>query len=292
MENTRGLLTKFRHHTKLHLTINENCKVDVPRELLDIFLQPHKLGYYYFIFMDEGTATYHANEQNITLADSQMVCGFPNQIFYNPPKNKNNRYHNFGFDENVLALLPQAYPFLHNPLNANLVSFDPLAKQRVKTLFSFLFQLVHAPDKYKNTEIILAYLNILLMEFNQAYFQGADHELVSNTRLSKYIEFKLAVETHLTEQQDIQTIAETLSITPSKLYGVVKEFSGVSPKEWITNRLIQEAQRKLQYSNVSAKELAYDLGFNDPGYFSRLFKKTTGKTVSAFLADVRDLSQG
>jgi AraC family transcriptional regulator, transcriptional activator of pobA len=290
MQDTKGLLQKFKHHVTLPLTVNENCKVYVPEDLLQIFLQPHKLGFYYFVFMDEGTATYHADQQDITLGASQMVCGFPNQVFYNSPKDQSNRYNNFGFDENLLSLLPQSYPFLHNPLNSNLVTFDPTSKQRIKVIFSFLFQLVHAPEKHQNTAIILAYLNILLLEFNNAYFQQYNQQVISDSRLSTYVAFKLAVETHLTEQYDVQTIAENLSVSTSKLYSVVKEFSGTSPKEWITNRLIQEAQRKLHYSNVSAKELAYELGFSDPGYFSRLFKKNTGKTVSAFLADVRDLS--
>jgi AraC-like DNA-binding protein len=290
MLDTKGLLNKFKHHTTLPLTVNENCKVDVPEDLLQIFLQPHTLGFYYFVFMDEGTATYHADQRDITLSGSQMVCGFPNQVFHNSPKDKNNRYNNFGFDENMLSYLPQFYPFLLNPLNSNLVTFDPASKQRVKTIFSVLFQLVHSSEKQKNTEIILAYLNILLFEFNKAYFQHGDQGVISNSRLSKYIEFKLAVETHLTEQQDVRLIAENLSTTTGRLYDIVKEFSGVSPKEWITNRLIQEAQRKLQFSHVSTKELAYDLGFNDPGYFSRLFKKNTGKTVREFLTDLRDLS--
>jgi AraC-like DNA-binding protein len=108
--------------------------------------------------------------------------------------------------------------------------------------------------------------------------------------LSKYIAFKLAVETHLTGQNDVQTIADKLAMTTSSLYSVVKEFSGVSPKEWMTNRLMLEAQRKLQYSTLSVKELAYELGFNDPNYFSRLFKKNTGKSVSEFLSNHNDLS--
>ncbi|PSL29032.1 helix-turn-helix domain-containing protein [Chitinophaga ginsengisoli] len=290
MQETKGLLSKFKHHNKLPLTLNENCKIAIPEDVLQILLQPHKLAFYYFVFMDQGTATYHADSQDITLSDSQMVCGFPNQIFDNSPKNKNNRYNNFGFDESLLALLPQSYPFLHNPLNSSLIAFDPASKQRVKAIFNILFQLVHSPEKQKNVEVILTYLNILLFEFNKAYFQHTDHEIISGSRLSKYIEFKLAVETHLTEQHDVHTIAAKLSMTTSSLYNIVKEFSGLSPKEWIINRLIQEAQRKLQYSDVSVKELAYDLGFNDPGYFSRLFKKSTGKSVSTYLTDLRDLS--
>jgi AraC family transcriptional regulator, transcriptional activator of pobA len=50
-----------------------------------------------------------------------------------------------------------------------------------------------------------------------------------------------------------------------------------------------EAQRKLQYSHLSVKELAYELGFNDPDYFSRFFKKCTGKSVSEFLEVRQDL---
>ncbi|WP_236049715.1 helix-turn-helix domain-containing protein [Hymenobacter negativus] len=47
-----------------------------------------------------------------------------------------------------------------------------------------------------------------------------------------------------------------------------------------------EAKRRLYYSHGSIKELAYDLGFNDLEYFSRLFKKTTGQTVSMYMQDL------
>jgi AraC-like DNA-binding protein len=60
----------------------------------------------------------------------------------------------------------------------------------------------------------------------------------------------------------------------------------LSPKEFITNRLILEAKRRLYYQEGSIKELAYDLGFNDPEYFSRLFKKVTGQTISMFVQDL------
>jgi AraC family transcriptional activator of pobA len=60
----------------------------------------------------------------------------------------------------------------------------------------------------------------------------------------------------------------------------------LSPKEFITNRLILEAKRRMYYSESSIKELAYDLGFNDPEYFSRLFKRVTGKSISMFVQDL------
>ncbi|MCF0055566.1 AraC family transcriptional regulator [Dyadobacter sp. CY356] len=290
MQETKGLLDKIKHHDKLLMTVNENCKINLPDEVLEKLLKPHKLDHYCFIFLDQGLETYKIDAEEITISDSQLVFGSPNQIFLNPSQKSHSLNYKAAFDENVLALLPNSFPFLLNPLNTNTITFDTDAKERVKSVFSNLFQLLHVSGKPKNTDIILAHLNTLLTEFNSAYFEQSKQHNIFNPKLSKYIAFKLAVETHLTEQHDVHTIAEKLAMTPSSLYGVVKSFSGVSPKEWMTNRLMLEAQRKLQYSSLSVKELAYELGFNDPDYFSRLFKKSTGKSVSAFLADHHDLS--
>lgn len=290
MQETKGLLDKIKHHDRLDITVNENCKVKIPQDILKKLLKPHKLAHYCFVFLDQGTETYQVDLQDITISDSQMIFGLPNQIFLNPSKSNHNLNYKAAFDENILALLPNSFPFLLNPLNSNTITFSPDAKERVKSVFSNLFQLLHASVKPKKTEIILAHLNTLLTEFNCAYFEQSNRYNLPNLKLSKYIAFKLAVETHLTEQHDVHTIADKLAMTTSSLYGVVKKFSGVSPKEWMTNRLMLEAQRKLQYSTLSVKELAYELGFNDPDYFSRLFKKSIGKSVSAFLADRHDLS--
>lgn len=291
MEETKGLLDRIAHHDKLSITVNENCAIALPKDILQKLLQPHKLAHYCFVFVDQGLETYKVDLKDITISDSELVFGIPNQIFTNPSKSKNILGYKVALDESTLALFPQSYPFLVNPLHSNKITFDAVSSRRVKAVFSILFQLLHADGKQQPTAIILAHLNTLLTELNNAYFDNNGHlDSILNPKLSKYVAFKLAVETHLTEQQDVHTIAEKLAMTTSSLYGIVKEFSGVSPKEWITNRIILEAQRKLHYSTLSVKELAYELGFNDPDYFSRLFKKSTGKSISAFLAEQRDLS--
>ncbi|MFD1143694.1 helix-turn-helix domain-containing protein [Larkinella insperata] len=290
MQETKGLLDKIKHHEKLTITVNENCAIELPEEALQKLLQPHKLSYYYFVFMDQGTETFRTDLREATIADGQMVWGLPNQIFTHDPAHQPNQQYKIGFDENTLTLLPHSYPFLINPLNTNVITFDPEAKKRVKAVLAILFHLLHSPGKSVKADIILAHLNSLLTEFNSAYFEGANHENWANPKVDKYIEFKLAVETDLTEQQTVDAIAKKLGMTTSSLYTVVKEQAGVSPKEWITNRLILEAQRQLQYNTVSVKELAYGLGFNDPSYFSRLFRKRTGKSVTEFVTGLRDLS--
>lgn len=290
MQETKGLLDQIKHHDKVPITVNQNCAVALPEAVWQKLIRPHKLAYYYFVFVDQGAETVQVDAQDITISDSQVVFGVPNQIFAHPFPNKDTQQYKIGFDENTLAMLPHAYPFLVNPLGANTIAFEPQAKGRVKAVFSMLYQLLHSPGKPRRVDIILAHLNALLTEFNSAYFEHHHESAPSNPRRSKYVAFTLAVETHLTEQPGVHTLADELAMTPSSLYGLVKEFSGLSPKEWMTNRLIQEARRKLHYSSPSVKELAYELGFNDPAYFSRLFKKQTGKSVRAFLVDRHDLS--
>jgi len=291
VEETIGLLDKIRHHDKLSIALNENCAIPLPEDVMRILHNPHRLSFYYFQYLEKGSATFKTDLEEFTINDGELAFGLPNQIFTKLPYDVNMRQYALSFDESLLTLLPGSYSFLINPFNANFISFDAVSQQRVKNLLSALFQLLHAPGKQKKAEVILAHLHTLLTEFNTAYFEQYDtQQFVFNSKLSKYIAFKLAVETDLTENHDVQHIAEKLALTSSSLYSLVKEFAGVSPKEWVTNRLILEAQRKLQYSTVSVKELAYELGFNDPGYFSRLFKKSTGKSVSRYLAELNDLS--
>jgi AraC-like DNA-binding protein len=284
-------ISDILQNDKLKIKVNSNENPYLSADIEQKFLHPRKLTSYFIVFIESGSITYKLDLQEIILTDGQLLFAMPNQVFIPPYKADNLKYYKVLFDENTLALLPQQFPFLVNPLNVQTIVFDNTSRQRVKKGFEILNQILHIDKHPTDTEIILAYLNSLLVELNSAYFKNKEPINILNTNLSKFIEFKLVVETHLTEQPSINTIAEKLALTTNSLYRIVKEYSGISPKDFLTNRLMIEAQRKLQYSNLSVKELAYELGFNDPDYFSRLFKKCTGKNVSEVLENQQDLSR-
>lgn len=281
MEQQQGLLQEFKQQDKLSINMISNEKNTLPAEDCGKYQQPGKLNYYYFFFVNKGSSTYRVDLEEVIVSDGQLLFVSPSQIITHPLADTAEEYYKVAFDENTLALLPQQFLFLINPLNKNIIKFNAGTIERVKAIFEILQNLLYHHNEPADTSILLAHLNSLLTELNGAYFESARHP--ASSKLSKYIEFKLAVETHLTEQNSVHAIAKQLATTTSSLYGVVKEFSGISPKEFITNRLMLEAQRKLRYSKPSVKELAYELGYNDPDYFSRLFKKFTGKSVSQFL---------
>ncbi|MBI3221398.1 MAG: AraC family transcriptional regulator [Bacteroidetes bacterium] len=279
---------KSSQSDKLKIKINSNENPDPSADIQQKQLQPRRLTSYFVVFIDSGSITYNLDLHDIAIGEGNLLFAMPNQIFVPPVKADNLKYFKVLFDENTLALLPQRFPFLVNPLNSQIISLDTTAKERVKKVFEILNQLLYTNTQLTDSEIILAYLNLLLSELNSAYFRNESMDSV-NTNLSKFVEFKLMVETSLTEQPSIHAMAEKLALTTNSLYRLVKEYSGISPKDFFTNRLMMEAQRKLRYSNLSVKELAYELGFNDPDYFSRLFKKSTGKSVSEFVQS-QDLS--
>jgi AraC-like DNA-binding protein len=275
----------------LRVKINSNENPYPSADIQQKLLQPRKLTSYFIALIESGSVTYKLDLKDFTLTEGQLLFAMPNQVFTPPSKADNLKYFKVLFDENTLALLPQQFPFLINPLNTQTIIFNSAARHRVRKGFEILNQILHTDKDETDTEIILAYLNSLLVELNSAYFINKEPINILNTNLSKFIEFKLVVETHLTQQPSINTIADKLALTTNSLYRIVKEYSGVSPKDFLTNRLMIEAQRRLHYSNLSVKELAFELGFNDPDYFSRLFKKCTGKSVSEVLEARQDLSR-
>jgi AraC family transcriptional regulator, transcriptional activator of pobA len=279
------------HDDKMSIKIVSNHHPYLPIDIQQKLLQPRKLTSYFIVLIDSGSITYNIDLQDITLTDGHLLFAMPNQVFRPPSKTTDLKYFKLLFDENTLALLPQQFPFLANPLNSQTIIPDHATRGRLKKVFEILNQILHVDKDHTDTEIVLAYLNSLLIDLNNSYFKNTEPVNILNNNLSKFIEFKLMVETHLTEQPSVNAIADKLALTTNSLYRIVKEYSGVSPKDFFTNRLMIEAQRKLLYSPLSVKELAYELGFNDPDYFSRFFKKCTGKSVSEFLETRQDSSR-
>ena len=76
--------------------------------------------------------------------------------------------------------------------------------------------------------------------------------------------------------------AKICGISESGFYTYFKEWSGVSPKEYKNRFRINVAKSLLENSNLQISEIASRVGFDDPYYFSRLFKKTVGVSPRAF----------
>jgi len=94
--------------------------------------------------------------------------------------------------------------------------------------------------------------------------------------------FRVEVERHYKEQWQVGRYADLLRVAPTRLNRLCLKLSGKSAFEITQDRLMLEACRKLTYVPAGIASIAYELGFQDPAYFSRLFKKLIKVTPKEF----------
>jgi AraC family transcriptional regulator, transcriptional activator of pobA len=150
-------------------------------------------------------------------------------------------------------------------------------------------------DEFKNpniahAEMLLTYLKILLI--NSTRIKLADSEpSKDNSHVSlsdrhvyseTYIKLKELIDMEFRENHSPSHYASSLNINAKSLEKIVKNEIGKTISDLIKERIIIEAKRLLCYSSYTVKEIAFDIGFNDPAYFSRYFKKSTQLSPQEF----------
>lgn len=94
-------------------------------------------------------------------------------------------------------------------------------------------------------------------------------------------QYNLLVEAHFKNAHHVGFYADKLNKSAKTLSNSFSKF-GQSPLKIIHERLILETKRQLMYTDKTAKQIAYDIGFEDASHLSRLFKKQTMVTMSEF----------
>ncbi len=121
------------------------------------------------------------------------------------------------------------------------------------------------------------YVHILLLRVREIYRPHAKKLNESATRSMKIAsEFKRLVEKNFIETREVSQYAAMLHITPKHLSEVVKEHTGKSPKEIISNMLLLEAKVLLGSTDLTVTEIAHRLRFGDQAHFGHFIKQHTG----------------
>lgn len=99
---------------------------------------------------------------------------------------------------------------------------------------------------------------------------------LSKTSHKTFLMFRQELEKNYRTLHSVKDYAQLLGISTKTLTNYVNECSPLKPLEIINSRVIIEAKRMLRYSNLLIKEIGYKLGFEDPSYFVKFFKRETG----------------
>lgn len=93
------------------------------------------------------------------------------------------------------------------------------------------------------------------------------------------------VESHLNQQMTLGDLARLTQCSISTLRRQFQEALGMPPYEWILQTRMRRARRLLATTTLRIKEVAAQIGFEDPFQFSRMFKQRTGRSPRKFRAD-------
>ena len=108
------------------------------------------------------------------------------------------------------------------------------------------------------------------------------HEVVKPEGARKIEQSIAYMMQHLNQPLQVAKLAQTAHTSPSHFFVLFKRWVGSSPIDYFIRLRMQEACRLLTATNLSVKEIAADLGYDDPFYFSRVFKSVHGVAPSDF----------
>lgn len=154
---------------------------------------------------------------------------------------------------------------------------EPAEAREFERLFELMAAECRRAPQPGRLDLLAALLRAVLVKFGRA-LQGGQARAADGAgqRAELFRAFILQLERDYAAHHDVAHYADALGASPRRLTDAVRQCAGASPKQVIEERLLLEARRLLQFTRRSTKEIAYALGFQDPPYFSKVFRRGAG----------------
>lgn len=261
------------------------ARFDLVAENYQGHIKPHIHNNLHQIFIvEEGALVLLFNDERHTVASKSYVS-IPKNVLHGFYIDEATKGWLISLSDSVLerSFLPFD-PGIHTPDEIHVVAFD-----LENRLFSDLYRTMHRcvfefNNELPQKEFALEHLvGLLLVALSRIPAEAKQVLKTFDTGYKTYFRrFTQLVREHYSFAIPMEFYATNLSITTGHLNRVCKSITGSSPKAIIIDYFIAEAKRMLQQPKLSIAEIAYALGFDDPGYFTRLFRQKTGQTPKAY----------
>ena len=131
-------------------------------------------------------------------------------------------------------------------------------------------------DEEDKEKVMLSYLKILITHINRLKKINVTKAAAVDLNFSIFQKYKVEVEHNFKTEHSVQAFARKLLTQSRTLNSLSKKYTGRTAGDIIADRIVLEAKRELYYNTKSIKEIGYELGFDDPAYFTRFFKRQIG----------------
>lgn len=125
-------------------------------------------------------------------------------------------------------------------------------------------------------DMLQSILKQILIFCARSLKKSANYDRLEKSQVDIIREFNFLVEGHFSKHHDVAFYASKLNKSPKTLSNLFALASNRPPISIIHDRIMLHARRQINYTNLSIKEIAYDLGYEDIQTFSRFFKNKEG----------------
>lgn len=164
------------------------------------------------------------------------------------------------------------FPELNDQLSGVKTTFEPVRFKNPDAKRNLITALLEANG---NSRLSGSYQHVLWSELLQAY-KDSQREMSTVERFSELIE------QNIEQNYCAGTYAEMMGISLKKLIREVRKEENKTPCNFITEKVIDQAKSRLLHSEDTSQMIAYQLGFDDPYYFIKYFKKNTDMTPTQY----------
>jgi AraC family transcriptional activator of pobA len=265
-------INTFENHLKAHPFIEE----------------PHRHHFYVLVLFTKGSGKHTIDFDTYPIKPGSLFVLQPGQMHHWHLSNDIDGYilfysaglYNLHFGNKKL----EDYSFYHSAKSKPELQLNEIELIEIRPYFDLLTKenISSAPA---NVDKILNLLDIILIEIARKYVVKNSHN--NHTYNYQLNAFEKILEVNFKQEKSPSYYASKLSITLKHLNRICKETINQTATEIITQRIILEAKRMLTDQNKPINTIADELGYSNYAYFTKLFKKQTGGTPTAFRVQIQ-----
>ncbi|AZA77341.1 AraC family transcriptional regulator [Chryseobacterium sp. G0186] len=249
----------------------------------------HRDSHYIFTCMESGHVKMMVDFNVMEAQDATIFCVLPGQVHQGLVMKDV-----YGW---FLAVKSDLIPdTVRSVFEESLETIQPLRVDKgwidkINTVAHLLY-VSYTDEKFTSKEGFLvtqSLLNTLTGMFSFIYSEVNYSEISNESRALQLVRaFKILVRKEFKTLKSPSDYAEKLNISRGYLTEVIREVTGKPAQHWIHQEVLIEAKRLLAFTHLTVKEIAYELGYNDHTYFSRLFSKLENLSPSEFRIKAKD----
>lgn len=258
---------------------------ELREQRVDQYQMPHRHQHIEIVWVRSGYGSLDIDLKHYKMGNNMLYCIIPGQLHQLEIDDEAEGYI-ISFPEYLLNSGNDDFELLyrsglfHLLMHSPGIKMDQETADEIEEIIRRLYKELYNVYLLK-TEIIRRYTSIFLI-YLARQFDGAMQVSVQTRNVGLVKNFIALVEKKYMSWKLVKDYAGELSVTPNYLNEIVKKISGYSAGYHIRQRVVLEAKRRAAYSNVSMKEIAYYLGFEDIAHFSKFFKTVYGKNFTDF----------